>query len=398
MASDPPDGALQGLRVLEVGDQGTQYCGKVLADMGAEVIKIEPPEGAASRRAGPFRNDALDVNGSLTFWAWNTSKKSIVLDLRRSQDRRALRRLVATSDVLLEDYPPGHLDSLGLGYQRLAKENATLLYTSVSPFGQSGPLRDWKGGDLVQWAMGGNMWLVGYTDPETPPLLPEGGHSWILGGLWASIGTLMALHQRDRTGRGQHVDVSIQDACCLSTQMAVPVYEYMGQVLHRRDHGRVLRCSDGQYVYPQMVNIGPDVWQRLVAWLDKRSMAEDLGDDRFLDPDVLGQNLGRVLDVLEKTAATMTSDELWRAGQRMGLTWMRVNAPEDLLEDEQLIVRGFYQRVEHPEFQQAFLYPGPAYLYSETPWAIRRRPPLLGEDQALLGQVLDQSRRPPRSG
>src|SRR5581483_6678569 len=198
----PPDApaALDDLRVVEIGDRGTQYCGKLLADMGAEVIKVEPPGGVPSRHVGPFRNDVPDPNQSLLFWAFNTNKRSVVLDLEDEGARATVRRLIAGADILLEDARPGYLAGLGLGYEELASGHPRLIYTSITPFGQTGPLAGWKGGDLIQWAMGGNMWLVGYDDPTTPPILPGGGLSWLAGGHWGAIGTLMALEYCERTG------------------------------------------------------------------------------------------------------------------------------------------------------------------------------------------------------
>lgn len=384
--SDAP-AALADLRVVELGDRGTQYCGKLLADLGAEVIKVEPRGGVPSRHIGPFRNDIPDPNQSLLFWAFNTNKRSVVVDLDQTAGPAQLGRLLESADILIEDTRPGYLASLGLGYPELSRVNPRLIYTSITPFGQTGPLADWKGGDLIQWAMGGNMWLVGYDDPTTTPILPGGGLSWLAGGHWGAIGTLMALEYRHRTGEGQQVDISVQEACCLATEHSVPAFEYMTQVVHRHDYHNLIKCADGKYFYAQFTNVGSDVWQRLTAWLEELDMAEELSEDRFLIPEVLAQSFPRVIEILSKVAATRTTDEMWRKGQSFGLTWMVVNAPDDLIEDEQLLARNFYQQVEHPELGATFTYPGPPYLWSETPWRIRRRAPLLGEDNALLSEI-----------
>ena len=381
--------SLDDLLVLELGDEATQYSGKLMADMGARVIKIEPPGGAACRHRGPFKDDQPDPNNSLYFWAYNANKESIVLDLTVETDRKKLLKLVEKADVLLEDCNPGYLAGLGLSYDDLARINPGLIMTSVTPFGQTGPLVDWKGGELVQWAMGGAMWLVGYADHDTPPLCPPADFSYQIGGQWAQIGTMAALAQRDATGEGQHVDVSIQEACSMVTEWTAPVFEYQGINLDRKDFlGGAIKCKDGKYFIPQMVNITPVVWSRLVDWLKKEEIGEPLYDDRYLDPEYLGANLPSVLKVIGEIAATRTSDELWKVGQSLGFTWMVFNAPDELLEDEQLKARNFFKEVPHPEHGTSYTYAGPPYEWSEAPWRIHRRPPLLGEDEARVAELL----------
>ena len=383
---------LDDLLVLELGDEATQYCGKLLADMGARVIKIEPPSGAACRQRGPFKDDKPDPNTSLYFWTYNANKESITLDLTDEADRTKLLKLVAKADVLLEDFKPGHLASLGLSYDDLAKVNPSLIMTSVTPFGQTGPLADWKGGEIIQWAMGGAMWLVGYNDHSTPPLSPPTDYSFLTGGHWAQIGTMAALTQRDMEGEGQHVDVSIQEACSMVTEWTVPVFEYQGNNLQRIDYlGGAVRCKDGKYFIPQMVNITPVVWSRFVEWLKKEEIGEVLYDDAYLDPDHLRENLATVLEVIREIAADKTADELWTEGQKIGFTWMVFNSPDELMDDEQLQARGFFQQVEHPEHGTAYTYAGPPYEFSEAGWSIRRRPPLLGEDNDKLAELLNNA-------
>ncbi len=388
-----PGAALEDLLVLELGDEGTQYCGKLLADMGAQVIKVEPPEGAGARHRGPFAEYKPDPNGSLYFWAWNTSKRSVVLDLRSARDRAKLKRLVRLADVVLEDFQPGHLDQLRLGYAHLRRLNPRLVMTSVTSFGQTGPLAHWKGSDLVHWAMAGNMWLIGYDDPATPPLCPQGDHSYLIAGHWACIGTLAALWERDSTGAGQHVDVSAHEAGSFATEWSVPELEYLGTHTRRHDYlGGAIRCKDGRYFIPQMVNIGPDRWSRFVDWLKQLGVGQHLYEDKFFDPDVLRTHLHVVLDVIRGIAATKTADEMWVEGQRLGFTWVIFNAPEELLSDEQLLYRKFFQTVDHPERGQAYQYAGPPYEWSDAPWHISRRPPLLGEHNAMLAELLQRSK------
>ena len=389
MTTNEP-GALSDLIVLELGDEGTQFCGKLLADMGARVIKVEPPGGAGSRHRGPYKDDKPDPNTSLYFWAYNTSKESVTLDLDDAKDRDTLRAAARRADVVLEDYAPGYLSGLGLGYEDLAAVNPRLIVASVTPFGQTGPRKDWQGCDLVHMATGGPMWLIGYDDPETPPLLPQGDISFQMGGYWAAIGIFVALWQQSRTGEGQHVDVSNQEACAFGVDgYDTGPFEYMGVVSRRRDYsGGTVQCQDGRYIIPQMLNITPERWGKFVEWLKDEKEGEELYDDKYYDPAVLEKALPVVQQVVQRIASSRSADEMWELGQSLGFTWMVFNAPEELFHDPQLQFRNFFQSVEHPELGASYLYAGPPYQWSEATWAIRRRPPLLGEDNDKLADLL----------
>ena len=172
--------ALSDIIILDLCDEKGQLIGKLLGEMGARVIKIEPPEGDGARTVGPFRGDAPDKNGSLHFWAFNMAKEGITLDIASAKGAEMLRRLVEKADVLLESHDPGYLESLGLGYPELSAVNPALVMTSLTGFGQDGPYRDYKTSDLVAMAMGGIMHSCGYDDlPGSPPIRPSGGHGYI---------------------------------------------------------------------------------------------------------------------------------------------------------------------------------------------------------------------------
>ncbi|HEX2278239.1 MAG TPA: CoA transferase [Candidatus Tectomicrobia bacterium] len=183
-AASPPPGPLTGLRVLELADEKGQFCGKLMADLGADVIKIEPPGGEHTRIVGPFLDDIPHRERSLSFWHYNTSKRGITLNLETPEGRGLFRRLVPTADVLLETSPPGYLPSLGLGYDELSRLNPRLIVCSLTPFGQTGPWRGYQSSDLLQLAAGGQMGCCGY-DPEdvpaAPPIAPGGGNAWHIG-------------------------------------------------------------------------------------------------------------------------------------------------------------------------------------------------------------------------
>ena len=399
---------LDDLLVLELGDEGTQYCGGLLADMGARVIKIEAPEGVGSRHRGPFKDDRTDVNASLYFWAFNLNKESITLDLKVKADLSNVKELARKADILLEDYTPGYLDSLGLGYQQLSQNNPRLIMTSVTPFGQSGPLKDWKGGDLIASAMGGILAGGGYhDDPVTQPLWPHGELALLAAGHWAQVGTLIALVQRDITGEGQQVDISIQESCAFVNRGVIseqPNQFDARRATGRREGGmnRNIKCKDGKYLFPMMNFTRPSHWLELIQWFKEGGVGKELwhlslgdlealdADQRKQDPAVVlpGIPLPGVTEALAEIAAQKTTEEVRAAGQKMGFVWMIYNAPDELLEDEQLAYRGFFQKVVHPEYSASYTYSGEPYKFSKGGWSIRRRPPLLGEDNGSLAGLL----------
>jgi benzylsuccinate CoA-transferase BbsE subunit len=373
---EAPPGALSNLFVIELGDEGTQICGKQFADMGATVIKVEPPQGAGARHRGPYKDGVADPNASIYFWAHNTSKDSVTLDLADPGDRARLLELVRTADVVLEDFEPGTLNDLGLGYRAMATVNQRVIVTSVTPFGQDGPRSHWKGGDIVAMATGGAMHLIGYGD--SPPLLPQAEISFQIGAQWAMMGTLVALAHRDLIGEGQHVDVSLQEAVAFGVDGydSAP-YQYMGAISRRREFEGDVVTKDGKYLVPQTLNVPAERWLQFRDWLRAEGVGPLLWE---MDAATLERSVPEVRAVAQELAANRTGAEMLDLGARFGFTWMSVNAPEDLFEDAQLRYRQFFREVEHPELGRSYLYGGPVAEWSEAGWRIRRRAPLVGED------------------
>ena len=209
------------------------YCGKLLADVGADVIKVEPPGGDAMRRTGPFVAGVDAPENSLNWRHYNTNKRSITLDLGSDAGSQLLQRLAGNADVLLESFQPGYLDSQGLGYEGLSDGNPGLVYASLTPFGKTGPYRDYKGSDLVGFAMGGYMYATGW--PDTPPNKLWGLQAFHTTSNRAFIGILIALYHRMATGQGQQVDVSMQEAVTATTEHVNTTYNYTGE--------NAIRCS-----------------------------------------------------------------------------------------------------------------------------------------------------------
>ncbi|MSQ33537.1 MAG: CoA transferase [Dehalococcoidia bacterium] len=401
--------ALGDLRVLELCDEKGQYMGKLLADMGADVIKVEPPGGDAARRVGPFLDDTPGPERSLSFWYHNTSKRAITLDLERPEGQRLFKELARRADILLESQPPGYLDRLGLGYDDLSALNPRLIMTSLTPFGQTGPYRDYLASDLTLLALGGVMASCGYSEadfPDAPPIRPDGGHAWYIGCHYGVASTLVALLWRDLTGQGQRLDVSIQEAVSCTTEVALPMWLYNNTVVIRQTGRHAASfitpqtqhpTADGRLLNTFATGRDPASWTRLVEWLASEGMAEDLADPRYGDPLVrMGaathQEPYHVAEVLGRFIARHTAEELFQGGQTRGLPWSIVRFPEETLADEHFRDRGFFVEVHHPEAGRALTYPGEPYRFSATPWRLRRRAPLVGEDnEAVLGGELGLS-------
>jgi crotonobetainyl-CoA:carnitine CoA-transferase CaiB-like acyl-CoA transferase len=406
------EGPLSDLRVLELPGAAGAYCGKLLADLGADVIKVEPPGGDPSRRLPPFFHDDPHPEKSLYFFAFNTSKRSITLDLQRADGRALLRRLAQRADVIIDCFPPGYMESLGLGYQSLRQLNPGLVYCSITGFGLWGPHAHYKSSDLIAVAMSGMMYLAGF--PEDPPNRPYGDQSHYCASVQACAGILTALIGRDRSGHGQLVEVSMQEALAMNQETAMQYWDLRRELRQRQGEGRRLpsgewfrvpgigtyECADGHvYLMIGVPGFGAPI-SVLIQWMAEEGMAEDLTapewQDVFsrLDLRLLAQlyqgadtsaaqewipRFRHVDRIIERFVRSKRKQELYEEGQRRGLLVAPVNSPRDVLENRQLNERGFFQEVEHPELGAVIRYPGPPYRLHGTPARIWRRPPRIGE-------------------
>ena len=390
-------GPFVGLRVLELADEKGQFCGKLMADLGADVIKIEPPGGEKARSMGPFLDDIPHRDRSLYFWHYNTSKRGITLDLEAADGRELFRRLASTADVVLETYSPGYLPSLGLGYDELSKLNPKLIMCSLTPFGQTGPWKDFKACDMVHLAGGGQMASCGYDEadvPERPPIAPGGGQAWHTGCHYAYIAIAAALVARDFRGEGQYIDASVHQALALTTEGAVSNYIYNGQVpwRHTGTHASVseintahvsgipLPTRDGHYATtswnaPMLL---PAAMKRLGEWMDQYGMAGGLLDEAYQTPEGIQEHHEELYEALAKFFSSMTGEELWHGAAKIGLPWAYIRSCDEIMDDAHLREWGFYVEVEHPELGRSFTHPGAAAMYNGSPWSISRRAPLRG--------------------
>ncbi|MEK7847793.1 MAG: CoA transferase, partial [Chloroflexota bacterium] len=339
------------------------------------VIKVEPPGGDPARLIPPFYGDVPDREGSLVWWAFNIGKRSAVLDLESREGKSTLLRLARRADFVVESFPPNYLDSLGLGYEALSRANPRLILTSITPFGQSGPYRGFRASDLVLMALGGQLYTSG--DPDRPPVRLTPPQAYLHGSVHAAAGSLIAHHHRERTGRGQWLDISIQAAIARIVLLEPLWWLYdhylvrrMGNWVHRG--GAPLKqlwpCRDGFIAFRVMGgrygrNIRP-----LVDWMREQGQSRGIEELPWENLDVPSlTNLAEVQDAFGCFFLTRTKAELTAEAVRRRFMVLPVDDSRDILEDEHLKERGFWAEVAHPEMGKTFLYPGLPYTFSLSP-------------------------------
>ncbi len=241
-------GMLDQYRVLDLTDEKGLFCGKLLADLGADVIQVEPPAGNPARTLPPFLGDEPGVDRSLYWLAYGAGKRSITLGLRMDAGRALFRRLCGTADFVVESFPADYLATLGLGYETLREANPRLIMASITPFGQTGPYQDYKGSDLIASAMGGMVYCTG--DPDRAPLRISVDQAYCQSGLHAAIGMLIALNERAASGQGQHVDVSMQASMTRTLHTQLPYWEYSRHVVQRAGPFRFRGGAATREVWP----------------------------------------------------------------------------------------------------------------------------------------------------
>jgi crotonobetainyl-CoA:carnitine CoA-transferase CaiB-like acyl-CoA transferase len=380
--------ALSGLRILDLTGLRGALAGRLLADMGADVIKVEPPIGDPTRHLGPFAGDQPHPDRSLPFWFYNLNKRSVTLDYRRARGAELFLRLAESADVVIESFEPDHLAQFGLDWDQLHKRNPALILCSIAPFGQSGPWRDFEADDTVLAALSGMLYVNGY--PNDPPVRPLGLQAYHCASYYAAIAIMCALFARERSGRGDWIDLSIQEAAACGVEHVAPSYFGMDQVAHRRGtlHWaggfRLGQCRDGWIMH----SISGD-WTTLLEWVRGDGAAQDLTGPQWSDPAYRRDNASHLFDVLDNWVKDKSRDEIAERAQMLRLPYAIPNSINDLPGDEQLNARGYFVEVEHPELGGKILYPGAPYLFSRTPWRLYRRPPLIGEhtSEVLAGDL-----------
>ena len=377
--------ALSHIRVLDLTHYiAGPYCTKLLADYGAEVIKIERPgQGDGARRMSPFLHDVPHPERSGLFLYLNYNKKGITLDLKTETGRRIFQDLVTEADVVAENFRPGVMGGLGLDYEALQQVNPRLVMTSISNFGQTGPYRDYKASEIVVYAMGGMMYMIGAYDRE--PLKHGLSQGQYLAAATAATATMAALYDRGQDGVGQHIDVSIMEAVMQGLIMHVGLYAYQGIQLRRQAKvGAIFEaCIPTRDGYIAPVFYGYVDWDAFARFMD----CPELADPKF------STYAGRIMHSEEFEALLLpkvrewTKEELFHAAQEWRFAFGIVHTPEDLVNCPQLRERGFFVEIDHPEAGR-LTYPGAPFKLSESPAQVRCAAPLMGQhNEEVYGRL-----------
>ena len=387
--------ALSDLRVLDFTHHvAGPYCSKLLADYGADVVKVERPgQGDVARGMGPFPNDVPHLEKSGTFLHLNTNKRSVTLDLKTDEGRRLALGLAARADAVIESFRPGVMERLGLGYEALREANRSVVMTSISNFGQTGPYRDWRGSELIFYGMGGELYSTGVAEKE--PLKLGGTVGLYQAGTAAAYATVGAVFAARDTGAGQQVDVSIMEtqAGSIDRRMSMLLaYQYNGEVTERVPLGSasgsggypngVYPCADGFVQFTGGGNYFPRV-------LDMLDYPEELSGDEWLTPEAQADEdmQGLFEAVFYPWLLERTKSEIWERAQRSRVLSGPLNTMEDLHNDGTFERRGAFADAERAEVGR-LRYPGRPFMMGATPWGIRRPAPRLGEDtEEVLGEL-----------
>jgi crotonobetainyl-CoA:carnitine CoA-transferase CaiB-like acyl-CoA transferase len=378
-------------------DEKGLLCGKLLGELGADVLKIEPPGGDGARDIGPFYKDVPHPEKSLFWFFTNLNKRSITLNLEAPAGRAIFRQLAATADFVVESFEPGHMERLGLGYPDLEKINPRIIMTSITPFGRSGPYAGYAATDLVGVSMGGMVYISGEID--RPPNRISAPQFYFVGALHAASGSMVAHYHRELTGEGQHVDVSCQQAVVLSLMVVAEIwdmlkfsYRGMGPTYAGARPGAgplfsrvIYPCKDGHVfcLITGAAQAGMVASSKALAEMANREgKAQELKDYPWQTIDaatITQEELDGIIEPLRAFIETKTKEELFGEALERGILLAPITTMKDVWESPQLAARGFWQEVDHPELGETLTYPGYPIKTSGPPSEVRRRAPLIGE-------------------
>ena len=389
------DSALGSYRILDLTEGGCMIGARILGDLGAKVIKIEPPGGSPSRIA-PFYKDIPHPEKSLYWFSYNLNKRGITLDINKVDGQEIFKRLVAAADVVMESFSPGYMDQIGLGYIELSKIKHDIIMTSITHFGQDGPKAQYNGSDLIAWASGGYLYSCG--DPDRAPNWISFPQAELHAGAEAASGTMAAIWHRRMGGDGQHVDVSMQE-CLIACDFNIPEKWDLNKTEFIRFAKGVKpdiesialntlwECKDGYVILLAAggANLHISSMERLIEWMHEEGMADDWLKDmdwaRDYNPSKITQDvIHRVEEAIAKFLMTKTKMELYKQGALdRHILLGPVETMKDVYENTQLQSRDFWVSVKHPELNDILTYPGPFVKMSEDQINYRCRAPLIGE-------------------
>jgi benzylsuccinate CoA-transferase BbsE subunit len=383
--------ALSGIRVLDLADNAVAYASRLLADLGAEVIRVEPPHGGALRQAPPL---AVMEGGvaSCAHAFWNANKKAITLDLNCADGRRLFGDLVAKSDVVIETFAPGTLAGWGIGYEAMKERNPGIILVSVTPYGQTGPCAKFRATDLTLLAAGGLLSLGGY--PEIGPVAVAGEQGHLAAAIFGAVATLKALLEREGTNHGQWLDVSGQECIAFALEDAIPEWYLSGSIRRRtgdqaREAGTgVYPCRDG-YISMVAGRLGTaKAFRTLVQWIAESGTpgGAQLLDARWQDFKFRQspEGIARFAEIFGAFCASRSKQELYRDGQARQIAIAPVNTVADIVADEQLRANGFFRSLHDAALERDVTVPGPPYRLARTPATLRSAAPASGKHNRAI--------------
>ncbi|MBN1691128.1 MAG: CoA transferase [Dehalococcoidia bacterium] len=383
---------LDRIRVLDLTDDRGFLCGRILAEMGADVIKVEKPGGDPARNIGSFYHDENDPEKNLNWFAYNLNKRGITLDIASNDGWTIFLKLIKKSDIVIESFPAGYMQQMGLDYVVLKAMNPRIIMTSITPFGQTGPYRDFAASDIVVQAMSGYLHLCG--DPGHPPVRISIPQAYLHACGEAAIATMMALYHRESSGEGQYVDVSAQQSIVRNTVNAVPLWLTYGEILERSGAFRVglgknLRarqtwaCKDGfvNFLFVGGILASVAGSSGLTDWLEEEGISTDY-KNRLKDFDIskfTQEEWEQMEAPVVKLFMKYTKQELFDEGNKRRVSICPVHSPEEVVNYPQLEARGFWTEIRHEELGAAIKYPGSCIRSTAMPAGQLRRAPLIGE-------------------
>lgn len=343
---------LAGVRVLDLAGEAGAYTGRLLADLGADVVLVEPPGGSDARRTPPLVPAPGGGVVSAHFAYMAAGKRSVTIDLANDEGRERFVALAARSDALVTTAGVGEMEELGLGYDALGARFPRLVYTSVTPFGLTGPRRRWRGGDLVGWASSGALPSIG--DADRAPLAPGGGLAHMTAALNAAMGTMAALMARDASGRGQLVDISVQEATISVAMEVSPLVVLEGGFTQRRTGRRKEAGPIGHYSTADgavsIVAYMPEHWRSLAEWVREETGVEEITSDEFAGTPIARFHYADLIDIwIEGLTTRYTKQAFFEEAQRRGITVGPVNTASDVLDDAHLHATEGWSEYDSPE-------------------------------------------------
>ncbi|HEU4341514.1 MAG TPA: CoA transferase [Candidatus Binatia bacterium] len=379
---DPTSPPLTGYRVLDLGGPLGFHCTKLLADMGADVVKIERPGGDEARRIPPFKDDLPHPETSLYFLHFHTNKRGVTLDIESPEGRAIFLELACNADVVLETFQPGRLDELGIGYENLRRQHPGLVYASITPFGQSGPWRDYKANDMAGLALGNLLYLAG--EPGEPPLQPPGEIAYGMASTYGAFGIAVALYHRLESGQGQFIDVSMHECAAHIAGYFIPNYGYTGAKPARASRkGEETDLYDPYPTkngYARIFIIPVEQWRRLVEWMGRPPSISGAEFEKMAyrrkHPDI-------VVGAIAEFCRRHTKEELYEEGQKRRIAVTPINTAGEFITSEQVKARGTFVEMEHPVIGH-YAHFGPVPRFSESPGRITRTAPLVGQHNSEI--------------